>query len=379
MTIEAEIAGLPPHSLQDRRTRVFDALSEAGLDRLVLASNGLHMIDAPNPVFHLTGFKSVGPCFVVLERDGSVGALGAPGDDGDRLAQWFDGRGRATDAIGDDVGAFLGRRGRTGHVGSGALPHRLGKAAVTALGEGAIAFDAAFYGATAVKTTAEIRRALAATRIAEAGYAEMRRLARPGMRECDLAVNLFMKELGADDSFLMLNAAPRADAVMPSSERLLESGDLILAELSPSVGGQFVQICRTVTLGESKVETRGAYDLLVEAMTAGIMAARPGARLAEVCETIDKHMTRAGYGEFSRPPFIRRRGHGLGAGSVAPGDVAVDNAARLETGMLFVVHPNQFLPATGYMMCGEPLVVGREGPIVLSSRRARLDREEPAS
>jgi Xaa-Pro dipeptidase len=53
--------------------------------------------------------------------------------------------------------------------------------------------------------------------------------------------------------------------------------------------------------------------------------------------------------------------------------VAVDNAAPIEPGMLFVVHPNQFLPQTGYMMCGEPVVVGPRGPIVLSAETASLE------
>ena len=34
---------------------------------------------------------------------------------------------------------------------------------------------------------------------------------------------------------------------------------------------------------------------------------------------------------------FRRRGHGLGSGSIFPGDVAIDNDVILEPGMLFVV------------------------------------------
>ena len=31
--------------------------------------------------------------------------------------------------------------------------------------------------------------------------------------------------------------------------------------------------------------------------------------------------------------------------------------ARLEEGMIFVMHPNQYIPETGYLMCGEPVVI----------------------
>ena len=198
---------------------------------------------------------------------------------------------------------------------------------------------------------------------------------RPGMRECDLAieVNLHMRSLGANDSFLMLNCGPRQDAVMPSSERRIELGDLLLCELSPSVAGQFTQICRTVSIGPARDETQAKYPLLVAAMHEGINKVAPGVRLGDVCAAIDDHLSAAGYAQFSRPPFIRRRGHGLGSGSTAPGDVSVDNDALLEPGMLFMVHPNQFLPETGYMMCGEPVVVTQDGFEILTQETAALE------
>ena len=79
--------------------------------------------------------------------------------------------------------------------------------------------------------------------------------------------------------------------------------------------------------------------------------------MADVCRAINATLEAEGYGEFCYPPHIRRRGHGLGFGSVRPGDVSLDNATMLEPDMLFMLHPNQYLPETGYLMCGEPVVV----------------------
>ena len=62
----------------------------------------------------------------------------------------------------------------------------------------------------------------------------------------------------------------------------------------------------------------------------------------------------------------------LMAGSVAPGDVANDNQTVLEEDMIFVVHPNQYLPETGYLMCGEPVRVTRNGFETLSRETAAL-------
>ena len=71
---------------------------------------------------------------------------------------------------------------------------------------------------------------------------------------------------------------------------------------------------------------------------------------------------------------MRVRGHGLGITSDSPGDLTIDSEARLEDGMVFVMHPNQYLPETGYLMCGEPVVITPDGAKALSARTAELDR-----
>lgn len=107
-------------------------------------------------------------------------------------------------------------------------------------------------------------------------------------------------------------------------------------------------------------------------MKQGIAAARPGATMADVCRAIDSILEAKGYGEFCRPPHIRRRGHGLGFGSNMPGDVGVDNPTMLEAGMFFVIHPNQYLPETGYLLCGEPVLIAEHEPELLSENLASL-------
>ena len=34
----------------------------------------------------------------------------------------------------------------------------------------------------------------------------------------------------------------------------------------------------------------------------------------------------------------------------------------LEPDMVFMIHPNQYLPETGYLLCGEPVVLTRKAP-----------------
>jgi Xaa-Pro aminopeptidase len=230
------------------------------------------------------------------------------------------------------------------------------------------------FDAARAKTADEIANAREATRIAERGYEHLVAVARTGMSEDELAVELkwFMKTLGAEDNFLLLCAGPHNRAVQPSTGRKLETGDIILAEITPSYRGQLAQICRTVVLGKPSQELSDKYELVVRAMDEGIKAAVPGVAMATVCRAINAVLEAEGYGEYCYPPHIRRRGHGLGFGSIRPGDVALDNIKMLERDMVFMIHPNQYLPETGYLLCGEPVLLTEHGAEPLTQHKAAL-------
>jgi Xaa-Pro aminopeptidase len=152
----------------------------------------------------------------------------------------------------------------------------------------------------------------------------------------------------------------------------LQKGDIILAEMTPTYRGQLSQICRTAVVGPASPLLEEKYALVVRAMEAGIRTIKPGIRMGDVAKAIDDVLSAEGYAEFCRPPHIRRRGHGLGHGSNAPGDVAPENDTILREDMVFVVHPNQYLPETGYLLCGEPVRVTATGVEQLSKRTACL-------
>jgi Xaa-Pro aminopeptidase len=346
------------------------------LDVIVAVHDGAHFIETPNPVFVLSRFKSLGPCAVVLPRDGKATLVVTPSWDAERAAQCCpDLEIRAgDDDVVDGIAGVLGNRSaRTGIAGlsftrweiAGRLAELLSKATPA----DAIVFDAA-----AAKSDEEIANAREATRIAELGYRRMLEIARPGMSEDELAVELrwYTRTLGAEDNFLLLCAGPRNPAVAPSNGRIMQAGDILVAEITPSYRGQLAQICRTMTLGPASTDLKDKYALLVRAMDEGIRAAVPGVPMAAVCRAMNGVLEAAGYGEYCHPPHIRRRGHGLGFGSIRPGDVSLDNETPLRQGMLFMIHPNQHLPETGYLLCGEPVLLTADGAEPLTRQRSAL-------
>jgi Xaa-Pro dipeptidase len=358
---------------------VLRCMAKDGIEWVIACSNGLQMPDRPDPVVHLSGYRSLGESFVLLHRDGASRLIVSPAADAERTEAC---KGPVVCVATDNpVGALTqelddrnANAGRVAIVGIDAMPHPMAERLLANCAGAILSFDDVFYSANGRKTAAEIGRARRAAAISERGLERLLELARPGLRECDLAVelNCYMKSLGADDNFLMLCASPHNPAVMPSSNRKIERGDILVTELTPSYEGQFVQICRTVAVGPPSAVLQKKYDLVLRAMWAGIETIRSGIPMSQVCAAIDRILEAAGYAEYCRPPHMRRRGHGLGCGSVAPGDVATDNDAILEEDMVFVVHPNQYLPETGYLMCGEPVRVTAAGAETLSVRTASL-------
>jgi Xaa-Pro dipeptidase len=364
-------------TFEQRLANIRDGLIAAELDYLIAVHDGAHFIEKPDPVMVLTGFKALGPVAAVLDRDGAVSLVVTPSWDAERARETCP---NVAVVAADDllVGlatiVSLSERGATiGIAGLAMAPYGIARR-LTDLVRPNRSADAIIFDAAQRKTDTELAHAREATRIAELGFQHLLDLARPGISEDELAVELrwHSKSLGAEDNFALLCASSHNRAVAPSNGRRLQKGDIIVCELTPSYRGQLAQICRTVVLGEAPALLRQKYNLVVTAMNAGFVAAVPGVPMADICRAINGVLGAEGYGEFCHPPHIRRRGHGLGFGSIGPGDVALDNEIILEPDMLFMIHPNQYLPETGYLLCGEPAVMTSQGARPLTRQQAAL-------
>jgi len=356
-------------------------LADEGLDGLIALNGGQNSFLEAHAVFVLAGVRPIGESAVLVDRSGAATLIVTPAWEAERAAALS----RTHKTIGTDdlaraLGAALAAHGidprRTLTVALSTLGLGLVRDIEAALGGKVRANDKYARELARIRTPAELAAARRATRIAERGYERFLEFARPGVREFELAAELygFMKGLGAEDNFLLLSASQHNLAVTAAGARVLDVGDIILSEITPCYQGQFAQICRTTVIGDTTPLLHEKYAVLQEAMRRGQAAAVPGASVRVVTQSMDDCFRAAGYGDYCRPPYMRVRGHGLGITSDAPGDLTIDSDARLEEGMIFVMHPNQYLPETGYLMCGEPVVVTPTGAQALSLRTATLDR-----
>lgn len=370
-------------SADERCQSVLTEMQRAGLDALIAVSGDVYAFQKPNAVMLLSGFRAIGDSFVVLHGSGESTLGVSPAWDAERAAASSrTTRVEASDDICTSLAATVARlalpRSRLGIVGSDTLAFATALQLGRVLGDGARRFDSEFAAVTRRKSAIEVANAVRATRIAEQGYELLLRRAKPGVREIELAeeINSAMTALGADDNFLMLSASRHNRAVRPPGNHALERGDIILCEISPSFNGQFSQICRTAMVGPAPDAFAAKYELLRESFHNGMRAAVPGASVADLVGKVNANLIEAGYGEFCVPPHMRARGHGLGFGSIDPGDLSSGSQAVIDCDMVFVIHPNQYMPETGYMMCGDPVLVLKEGTRNLAERPATFDQIE---
>ena len=229
-------------------------------------------------------------------------------------------------------------------------------------------------GLATTRTEIELERVSRAAAIADAGFAALRDTARVGMREYELAaeVEQAMQCAGSDDNYGLLGAGSHNLAVRAPTDRRIEAGDLVIGEITPCYRGYFAQLCRTLVLGTPSDLQRQKYDLLIRAQEEGLGAALPGRSSRDVAQAINGVIAAAGYGQYCRQPYMRTRGHGLGFGGVVPHDVNEGEGETLALAMTLVIHPNQYIPETGYMMLGDTVVIEAQGPRLLTATPRQL-------
>ena len=344
----------------NRLTQVRQAMREQGLETLLVHDGGRHNFLRMNYVAYLTDFISVGPdTMLVIPLDDTPVLYLDP--------VWDIPRAQDESWVGDvrtfrEFRARLAKlSGKVGLIGREAMYVGLHDEIVKALGQTPVNAKDIIENMARCKGPFELERVRRAAAIADAGVSALHQDARPGLKEYELAaiVEYEMRSRGAEDNFGMVVANHHNQALHPPTDRVVQPGDIIIGEITPCIGGLFVQICRTVVLGEPPPVVREKYAILHKAMGLGMAAAQTGAPASAVAKAINGTFIEYGYEQYCRPPFMRVRGHGLGCGSSAPGSLEDDNKTKLAEGMTFIIHPNQYLPETGYLTLGDTVVMGK--------------------
>ena len=341
-----------------RLSQVRQDMREKGLQTLLLYDSGRHNFLRMNYVAYLTDFISVGPeTMLVLPLEDEPVLYLAPTWDIPRAQEesWIS----VVRSFKEVWSRLAGISGKVGLVGREAMHVDLNDEMVKTLKQTPVNAKDIIENMARCKSEFELQRLRRAAEIADAGVSALHEQARVGLKEYELAaiVEYRMRYLGAEDNFGMVVANSHNQALHPPTDRVSQPGDIIIGEITPCIGGLFVQICRTMVLGQPPPVVNEKYAILHKAMGLGMEAAKTGAPASAVAAAINGTFIEAGYEKYCRPPFMRVRGHGLGCGSFAPGSLEDDNQTKLEKGMTFIIHPNQYLPETGYLTLGDTVVM----------------------
>jgi Xaa-Pro aminopeptidase len=373
-------AAVRVRSLAGRHAAARAKMAELDSEVLIAYGSGLHAFTGTNPAWYLSGFKQIGPhAAVVLPLDGEPLLIITPKWDEARYLE------RATmDHVAVPPAEFLdavrralrerGLLGRRIAVAGGQLqPRKMIAAWPELIGAPPLDAEKLISDLAKIRDDWSLNCTRRAVDIAERGYASLLATTRPGMREYHVAANLeiAMRELGGEDNFQLLSASQHNHAGHFPTDRVLEKGDVILAEITPAVEGEFIQICRSAVLGKPSELQLEKFALLSSALRAGMQAAKPGTSVTEIVEVINAPIAAAGYERYTKPPYMRTRGHSMGLGSMEP-ELMPGQDHTMHRNMVFVMHPNQYIPETGYLMCGEPVIVTDAGAVPLTSRMGQL-------
>ena len=365
-----------------RAERTRQAMRAAGIELLIAYGNGRHSFVGMNPAWWLTGFKQLGPHIaVLLPLDAPASVIVTPRWDADRAKE----RSYITDITAVEPDEFaktiqseLSRRGfskaRLAVSGGQQMPRTLTEAWPDLLGQKPSNADRMISDLCRIRDEWSLKCTRAAVDIAELSYSWLLANARPGMLEHVVAgeLEVHCRSLGADDNFQLMSASQHNRSVHMPTRRILQEGDILLGEITPAVEGEYIQICRSAVFGEPTPLQREKFAMLDTALRAGMKAAVPGTPVKKVVDAINAPISACGYQKYTVPPYMRTRGHSMSLGSMDP-EIAAFSDDVLAEGCVFVMHPNQYIPDTGYLMCGEPVIITPTGAQNLTSRMGQLD------
>lgn len=356
-----------------------EAMKRDGLSALLFYSTGqLSMLEV-NPVLWISGLLPMGPNTGVLVTESGDAAMliSLPWDQGRvRRETWIHDV-RVAERFEDGARELVkqkGLKGKIGIVGWAFMPAAIYQALEQAL-EGRVEVADSILSALAHFPGREALPALQrAAEIADVGFSAILKKAQIGMPEHELAaeVEYAMRSQGAEDNFGMVTASDHSHCTHPPGDRKIRPGDIIIGEITPAIDGYFVQLCRTAVMGPASPLLREKFAILEQAMDKSLEQVRVGKKAGAISQAMNQIFTAYGYEKYCRPPYMRVRGHGLGFLSMPFSEIVDENEAVIEEGMCFVVHPNQYLPETGYLMLGDTVWVEANGPRRLTRTPMKL-------
>jgi Xaa-Pro aminopeptidase len=217
------------------------------------------------------------------------------------------------------------------------------------------------------KDKAEITALRAAGNLVHRGFQHIKKIARAGMRECDLAADFesYIRKNGATKTSFDSIVAFGENAAYPhylTGNQALKKNDIILCDIGALVDGYCSDLTRTFFFGSMTPLGKTVYDTVARAQRLSIEAVKPGVKTAQIDRIARDEIDRAGYG----PRFIHSTGHGVGVEIHEAPTVGPSSTETLEPGMIITVEPGIYLQGWGGVRIEDTLLVTDRGYEILT-------------
>jgi len=188
---------------------------------------------------------------------------------------------------------------------------------------------------------------------------------RPGVSELEIVeiIKASFLAQGATPVFAIVAAGP--NGAFPHHQpgrKKLAAGDVVVMDIGGKKDGFPSDMTRMGAVGSPPEGYAQVHAIVEAAVVAALDAARPGARAKDVDAAARKVISDAGYGEF----FVHRTGHGLGIEVHEPPYITATSETVLDENMVFSIEPGIYLPGRFGIRLEEIVVLGAEGPKILS-------------
>ena len=216
------------------------------------------------------------------------------------------------------------------------------------------------------KDEGEVEKLRRACELVEAGLTRMFEELRPGDVEhvVNARVEGWLREQGATDAHpLILFGEGAANPHGRPGIRRLREGDVICADLSACLDGYWGDLTRCATVGPAGDWARRTWEVVRDAQAAAIDACRVGVPARDV----DAAQRRIVEAAPELGQCLHGAGHAIGLAVHEPPFLVPRIETPLAEGMVFTIEPGLYLAGTGGIRLEDDVLVGAEGPQILST------------
>ena len=232
-----------------------------------------------------------------------------------------------------------------------------------------------------VKDGNEIEHIRAAAKVADAGMKAVGEALKQGITESQVAAaaEYTMRQAGAEEFYrTYVSSGPRTNIAhgLPTL-RKLQAGDLVMIDIHPVVNGYSADLCRTVCVGNPTAEQQAAYKLYLKARQATIAKVKAGVGMVELEQTFQGVIKEGGHGGHIFGPLIHGVGLEFEESPLPPGHAFFHGEKEpppLEANVVIAVGNCGLYAGPWGVRVEDTVVVGAEGPMVLTNYRCQLEK-----